>query len=685
MTNLYAKLAVTNIKNNKQFYLPYLIAGMFSAAMFYCMRAIQGNEGLAQIRGGMDVKLFLTLGIGIIGVFVAIFLFYTNSFLMKRRKKELGLYNILGMEKRHIVKVMFCETVVTFLVSVGGGLAVGILFNKLLTMLLYYLTGLDTSVKFYISWQGCLQTAELFGAIYLVILLYNFMQIKLSNPIALLRSGNIGEKEPKTKVFLAVLGVLCTGAGYYIAITTEDPMAAINRFFIAVLLVMIGTYCLFTAGSIAFLKMLRKNKKYYYQTRHFTTVSGMIYRMKQNAVGLANICILSTMVLVMVSVTVCLYAGIEDEINTVYPAELQIFTNYKELPEREQTEAYKEKVKDQIQKSGRVITDVKEGNAAAITAVREGKKLTYAENAAWSMENVVLVEMMTEQDYESFNGTAVRDLQDGEIAVASASGMEESVLEIGGKEYTVAEIQEFPGNAEYYKNMLGDCIWLIVKDAQTFSEIQKQVEAEMQSASAEHVANWAGGAEGDAGISIEYMLNIDIDGTTEEKIACGEALQEEMNRWDQENPGTSWGVKIRQREYHNYLVLNGGLLYIGLFLGSMFLIITVLIIYYKQITEGYEDKERFAIMEKVGMSNAEVKASIRSQILMVFFLPLVTAVIHLIAAYPLLKRLMAMLGLANSSLFIGCMAGTVLVFGVIYFLVFWMTSRSYYKIVGKQV
>lgn len=316
MNKLYLKLAWSNLKNSRQFYLPYVIAGMLSAMMFYTMCAIQGNEGLSKMRGGTSVQMVLFFGVIVVGVFVSIFLFYTNSFIMKRRKKELGIYNILGMEKIHIAKTMAWETVFSFLIAVGGGLILGIVFQKLLTMFLYRLTGLDAAIPFYISGWGCLHTAELFGAIYVCILLYNLMQIRLSNPVELLHSGSTGEREPKTKILQAVLGVVCIAAGYYMAITVDNPVKAITLFFVAVMLVIIGTYWLFNAGSIAFLKLLRKNKRYYYQTRHFTTVSGMIYRMKQNAVGLANICILSTMVLVVISMTVCMYAGLEDELKT---------------------------------------------------------------------------------------------------------------------------------------------------------------------------------------------------------------------------------------------------------------------------------------------------------------------------------------------------------------------------------
>ena len=288
---LFSKLAVTNIKNNKQFYVPYLLTGILTVGMFYIMCALAGNKGIEHMSGVRDLQMILNLGIGVIGIFSVIFLFYTNSFIIKRRKKELGIYSILGMEKKHIAGILFRETLFTMLISVGGGLVTGIVFNKLLTMLLCAMMKFETQIKFYVSTSGILWTAILFVGIYLLTYIYDLLQIKLANPIELLQGGHTGEKEPKTKAVMAILGVICLGAGYYIAITTKNPLQALTLFFVAVILVIVGTYLLFTAGSIALLKILRKNKRYYYQTKHFTSVSGMIYRMKQNAVGLSNICI----------------------------------------------------------------------------------------------------------------------------------------------------------------------------------------------------------------------------------------------------------------------------------------------------------------------------------------------------------------------------------------------------------
>lgn len=679
MNRLYLRLAWSNLKNSRQFYLPYVIAGMLSAMMFYTMCAIQGNDGLSKMRGGSSVQIVLYFGVVVVGVFVSIFLFYTNSFIMKRRKKELGVYNILGMEKIHIAKIMAWETVFSFLIAVGGGLITGIVFQKLLTMFLYRLTGLEAAIPFYISGWGCLHTAEMFGAIYVCILLYNLMQIRLSNPVELLQSGNTGEREPKTKIIQAVLGILCIVTGYYIAITTDNPVKAVSLFFVAVMLVIVGTYFLFNAGSIAFLKLLRKNKRYYYQTRHFTTVSGMIYRMKQNAVGLANICILSTMVLVVISMTVCMYAGIEDELKTQYPAELELIFYDPDGQQDAQTfNRMADEIERVIKENGRVITGKQKGSYVGTAVAMTGNKITALDRSAMDFSNMYVLEIMTKDGFEEYMQETIPDIPDGSVAVMMDSVYEQDTIVMGNTEYPVEQSMKFPIR-DAVSEFVGGSVILIVKDENALENMRKQLAAMETEAYGEERT-----------VDLTYVMNFDMSGSGEEKIACANAVRERVSEWqnDETNPKTmrlDCNVISRAEGHIDYETSNGGLLFLGLFLGSMFLMITVLIIYYKQISEGYEDKERFAIMEKVGMSNEEVKATIRSQVRMVFFLPLATAACHLAAAYPMLKKLLALVSLYNGTLFAWCLAGTVLVFGLIYLAVFIITSKSYYKIVGNQV
>lgn len=678
MRKLYPKLAATNIRNNKQFYLPYLLAGGLSVAMLYLVLAMVYNPGLREMNGGQTVAATLSLGGVIVRVFAAIFLFYTNSFIIKRRKKELGVYNILGMEKKHIAKVLSLEMLFTAVVTIAGGLVFGIVFNKLLTMILYRMTGLNASIPFTISTAGCRSVMITFVVIYAAALCYNLMQIKLANPIELLHSGNKGEREPKTKILITLIGTAALGGGYYLALTVGDAVSAITMFFIAVLLVIVGTYCLFTAGSIALLKLLRKNKKYYYQARHFTTVSGMIYRMKQNAVGLANICILSTMVLVTVSTTVCMYLGIEDILTVRFPKEVIVTTYYAAMPEN--PEMIETALDDSLAASGRGILSKCGYLNMSMTAVRreEGFSVTgIGAGTDYSISDVVVLDIVTKADYEKLTGESIAPLEEGEIAIAAEPFYEGEILEFEDRTYTVKESLAYPTDEEeYLASIANGTAYLIVPDDAEFEGIFETLARNWDS---ERVA-----------LNINYNLGYEIDGTSEEKIAAESAVRDAVALWvsreAQKNEAYA-GCYIEAREENRaeYWALNGGFLFLGLFLGTMFLMVTVLIIFYKQISEGYEDKERYAIMEKVGMSSVEVKHAIRSQVLTVFFLPMAVAVIHIIMAFPMIKLILDAFSLTNTTLFALCVAGTALVFFLIYLLVFVLTSRSYYKIVGNQV
>lgn len=678
MRKLYPKLAATNIRNNRQFYLPYLLAGGLSVAMLYLVLAMVYNPGLREMNGGQTVAATLSFGGVIVRVFAAIFLFYTNSFIIKRRKKELGVYNILGMEKKHIAKVLSLEMLFTAVVTIAGGLVFGIVFNKLLTMILYRMTGLNASIPFTISTVGCRSVMITFVVIYVAALCYNLMQIKLANPIELLHSGNKGEREPKTKILITLIGVAALGGGYYLALTVGDAVSAITMFFIAVLLVIVGTYCLFTAGSIALLKLLRKNKKYYYQAKHFTTVSGMIYRMKQNAVGLANICILSTMVLVTVSTTVCMYLGIEDILTVRFPKEVIVTTHYAAMPENPET--IETALDDSLAASGRGILSKCGYLNMSMTAVRreDGFSVTgIGAGTDYSISDVVVLDIVTKADYEKLTGESIAPLEEGEIAIAAEPFYEGEILEFEDRIYTVKESLAYPADEEeYLASIANGTAYLIVPDDAEFEGI---FETLAQNWNSERVA-----------LNINYDMSYEIDGTSEEKIAAEAAVRDAVAVWESKEAQKSEAyagcyIEAREENRAEYWALNGGFLFLGLFLGTMFLMVTVLIIFYKQISEGYEDKERYAIMEKVGMSSVEVKHAIRSQVLTVFFLPIAVAVIHIIMAFPMIKLILDAFSLTNTTLFALCVAGTALVFFLIYLLVFVLTSRSYYKIVGNQV
>ena len=664
---MYTKLAITNIKNNRQFYFPYLLTGIITVAMFYIMCALESNPGIQSMPGAKDLGLILRLGIGVIGIFAVIFLFYTNSFIIKRRKKELGIYNILGMEKRHIAKILSKEAFFTAIIAIGGGLVTGVLFHKLACMLLYRMIGFNGGITFSFSKKGVMITAILFAIVYLLTYIYDLFQVQLANPIELLQSGNKGEREPKTKAIMAVLGVLCLGTGYFIAITTKNPIKALTLFFVAVILVIIGTYLLFTAGSIALLKILRRNKGYYYQTKHFTSVSGMIYRMKQNAVGLANICILSTMVLVAVSTTVSLYVGIEDIMKERYPNEINISAYYDTGAPAEDSIA--PIVEKSVKESGRKIRHEEDYLELYFAAIKDqGQYSLDKEKVKTAGDRVSGFVVLTREDCKKKYNEEIPELAENEVALFTIKKTDMDTLVLENRSYHVKEIKQFQNTEDFetIADMMDEYYYVIVNDVQDMErlwQLQKDIYQENSS-------------------SISRQVRLDIDGDSEQKKECFENIKTALGP---EQAKARILIDSRQSSLDECYQIYGGFLFLGLFLGIRFLMITVLIIFYKQISEGYDDKERFSIMEKVGMSNDEVKATIRSQVRTVFFLPILMAAIHVGMAFPMIKRLLSLFGLSNTALFAGCMAGTILVFALIYLLVFLKTSKTYYKIVGEQV
>lgn len=679
MNNIYAKLAGTNIRNNRQLYLPYILSGIMTVAMFYLMMFINNNPGIDKIPGARNLKMIMELGVGVIAIFSYIFIFYTNSFISKRRKKEIGIYNILGMEKRHIGRVLALETVFVAVITILGGLAAGIVFSKLVLMLLYRILGFDETVMFYITGSGIRTTLVVFGILYVLTLIYNLMQITFAKPVELLRGGNVGEKEPKTKWLMAIAGAACIVTAYYIAITTENPIKVLTLFFVAVLLVIAGTYFLFTAGSIAVLKMLRNNKNFYYNKKHFAAVSGMLYRMKQNAAGLASICVLSTMVLVMVSTTVSMFAGVQDELAARYPQEITLYSTYDNVFEGKDdvTDLVKQTIADQ----GRTIENECSYRYLLLLLKQNDTSFEAASQDTWNSD-LAMVNVVTRDDLIALDDRFTEENtslpQSGTVSVYGSKAYDADTITILGKEFQVGESRVFTLDKDMYASLgFNDDYYVVVDSLDTLKDIFALANTDNRITSYRGVSGY------------------DIDGTTAEKIACADAVNEAiqdanekagLNKEDTVTNGlTSRYMESRSANENEFYSLYGGLFFLGVFLGIMFLMVTVMIIFYKQISEGYDDKQRYEIMEKVGMSNEEVKTSIQSQIRMVFFLPIVTAAIHVAAAFPMINRLLMLLNLTNTRLFVICLIITILIFTVIYYIVFKLTSRSYYKIVGNQV
>lgn len=669
---IFSRLAKQNIRNNKSTYIPYMITCIFCIAMIYMMEFLRDCPTLDQaVRQADEVRMIVFTGEIVVEIFCIIFLIYSNSFLMKRRQKEIGLYNILGMERNHIGIVMFLETIITSIGSLAGGIAAGIIGSKLALLLLLKLLHIPSVLGFYISVKGIFTCLFMFGIIFLMILFLNLAKIHLSRPVELLRGNNTGEKEPAAKWLMALIGFICLGAGYYLAVTTESPIKAITIFLLAVILVMAGTYLLFTAGSIVILKFLRRRKSFYYRTGNFISISGMLYRMKQNAIGLASICILSTGVLLMISMTVSIYFGMNDIMLNRYPYDVDMsVTSISEEECQTAIEAFEKAIADNkvpVEKS------VEEIYLDIVCSKNGDQILIKPANTIRNSDSVLVLSLLNQAEYERLTGISA-NLNDGEIFAWYPSAVQKDSVTVDEKEFTVKKWMD-KNPLTCGEDAVSDNAVLVVtdEDFKKFDEMRTEMYKVVSSAP--------------AGEDLTLHLGLDITGSETEKIEFGTPVMETVK--DLKKSGglleNAWIISgIRQQEYESYYADNGSLLFIGIFLGSLFLMGTAMIIYYKQISEGYEDQKRFEIMQKVGLSRREVRSSVRRQILMVFFLPLLMAMLHITMAFPMIRRLLLLFGMTNTKLFIGCTAGTVLIFAVVYGLIYLITARSYYHIVERK-
>ena len=668
----FSRLAKQNIRNNKSTYIPYMITCIFCIAMIYMMEFLRDCPTLDQaVRQADEVRMIVFTGEIVVEIFCIIFLIYSNSFLMKRRQKEIGLYNILGLERNHIGIVMFLETIITSIGSLAGGIAAGIIGSKLALLLLLKLLHIPSVLGFYISVKGIFTCLFMFGIVFLMILFLNLAKIHLSRPVELLRGNNTGEKEPAAKWLMALIGFICLGAGYYLAVTTESPIKAITIFLLAVILVMAGTYLLFTAGSIVILKFLRRRKSFYYRTGNFISISGMLYRMKQNAIGLASICILSTGVLLMISMTVSIYFGMNDIMLNRYPYDVDMsVTSISEDECQTAIEAFEKAIADNKVPVEKSVEEI----YLDIVCNKNGDQiLIKPANTIRNSDSVLVLSLLNQAEYKRLTGISA-NLNDGEIFAWYPSAVQKDSVTVDETEFTVKKwLDKNPLTCG--EDAVSDNAVLVVtdEDFKKFDEMRTEM--------------YKGVSSAPAGEDLTLHLGLDVTGSETDKIDFGTPVMEAVKDL-KKNGGlseNSWITSgIRQQEYESYYADNGSLLFIGIFLGSLFLMGTAMIIYYKQISEGYEDQKRFEIMQKVGLSRREVRSSVRRQILMVFFLPLLMAMLHITMAFPMIRRMLLLFGMTNTKLFIGCTAGTVLIFAVVYGLIYLMTARSYYHIVERK-
>ena len=674
MRGLYRRLAWSGIAKNRKFYLPYLLTCIGMTTMYYIIAFLTDNEILLSFRGGEIMQTILMLGTFVIAVFALIFLFYTNSFLIRRRKREFGLYNILGMGKRHLACVVIWEAVFLAGISLAAGLLLGILLSKTAELGMVRLVAAQTDYRLRIEVPAIRETLAVFGVIHLLILLNSLRQIHLTNPLELLRSESAGEKPPKANWFLALLGAVLLGGAYALAVSIEEPVSALLWFFVAVIMVILGTYLLFIAGSVALCRLLQKNKRYYYKTNHFVSVSSMLYRMKRNGAGLASICILCTMVLVMVSSTVCLYIGAEDSLVARYPRSLVFRARMGGLgaQEAEAAQTVRDFALAQAEQSGQTASNLLDYRLAEGSVYLRGSEADLAGAAPYDSASTLWeLRIVPLEDYNRVMGQNVALAPNQALLYTTqVADYDQDVVALqSGVTLTIADrVDSFLPTGDDVANV-SPVMYLFVPN---FEEVVSPLLP---------LTN----REGSFLMDMNWYFGFDLDGSDQAQIALFADISAGLESLDLTTGEDSYFTvrcECRADQREGFFSLYGGLFFLGILLGIVFLFAAVLMIYYKQISEGYEDQARFDIMQRVGMTRREIRRSINSQILTVFFLPLLTAGVHLAFAFPLIYKMLILFGVMDLHLLILKTESCYLVFAVLYTAVYRITSGAYYGIVS---
>lgn len=662
------RLAMNGIIKNGTVYYPYLMAGTFSVFTFFVFSSILHNDIIYTLPKSGYAWIFLKIGRVLLGIILLPFLFYTNSFLIKKRKKEIGLYNILGLEKKHIGMMLFTESVFTYVMATAAGIISGAVLSKLLFLLLLRMSGLPVNVKFTFYPSAFAETAAFFFWVYTFNFIGNLIQVGKARTTELLSGGKRGEKEPKLLWIWALAGVIILGMGYRLAIGSEtDSMIFIN-FFLAVFFVVVGTYFLFTSGSVAFLKILKKKKKFYYRSANFITVSGMLYRMKKNAASLVNICIFSTMVMITLVCTSSLYLGLDGMLDFNFPFDMDVFLRKVQMQE----EDVEGKVKELEEKYNvRVENSVSYERISLLCGI-EGEVFDIADGAA-SVGSALLrgnyeVNLLLLEDY---NRMEDRNLELGDKeAVIFSSGRDygyDRVVFMGNELLVTEESEKLRIAPKVEGNRLQGEFFIIVRDEAVRDALVK---------------DWAeaNGVEDVKGLLEGRYQMIRLNVTGEE--ADREAFAGELEDWCRNGLGCV-RVNNNLETRSDWRSMYGGLLFIGVLFSVVFLMCLLLIMYYKQIAEGYEDEGAFAVMRKVGMSDGEIKGTIHRQILLVFFVPVIGAIMHTCAGLVMVDKLYAVLQFFDTGMIVKCAVGVVAVFGLFYGGSYLATAKTYYGIVSR--
>ena len=670
----YLGLAKDGIRKSSKMYTPYILTCIGMVMMYYIILSLQTDKTIGNMAHGSDIQMVLGFGGWVIAIFSCIFLFYTNSFLIRRRKKEFGLYNILGMGRRHISLIILCESVIVAVVALALGLFTGVLFSKFAELGLINIIDQQVNYSFFIAPKAIISTIKIFGCTFVLLFLNNLRQLYFTSTIELLGSEKAGEKPPKANWLVAIAGLVLLGIAYYISVTIKNPLAAFSVFFIAVVLVIIATYLLMIAGSVVMCRILQKNKTYYYKKNHFVSVSSMAYRMKRNGAGLASICILATMVLVIISSTSCLYFGHEDALNRRYPRQIDFrfdFTNATQAT-LENVNNIKDGLDQTIDDCGVESVNKYTSRSASIAGALEGNKLTtsvgaYGDKGISEMERVIMLYFIPIEDYNEATGKNVV-LEDNEALCYFSEDFDEKSLQVD--DMTTFTIKEKIDKCPNMDNVDFEVVPVMVMYLADYdSALQKIQELE--------------DIDGESRLiySLEYGFDTTLSG--DKQIEAASQIKEKFLKNEYEYNEISMDVREAQRQ--DFFVTFGGLFYLGLLLSVVFIFAAVLIIYYKQISEGYEDHSRFDIMRKVGMTDKEIRKSINSQMLTVFFFPLILAGIHICFAFPIVRKLLMMFSLNNVGLFVETSIISFLIFGVLYAIVYRITSNAYYRIVRTNM
>ena len=685
----YPKLAFDGIRKNKKMYLPYILTSIGMVMMYYIIIFLQFSQSIKDAVQSSTVSEILGLGSWVIAIFSCIFLFYTNSFLIKRRKKEFGLYNILGMDKHNLGIILFWETLIIAVISLVIGLAAGIVFSKLAELIFLNLLKSDVTFDLTVSSQGIGLCAIIFTVINILLFFNSLRQVRFSSAISLVRSEQTGEKPPKGNRLLGILGVLLLGGAYYISLSIKEPLQALTLFFVAVIMVIIGTYLVMISGSVLFCRLLQKNKKYYYKSNHFVSVSSMVYRMKRNGAGLASICILATMVLVMISSTTSLYFGEEDALSIRYPREINIDISTLDTD---------------LEKNGQmdnIISDIK--NICKNHGVKETGTYTYLSGM---ISGMITDDGKVETDINRIDNFSNIALGDFSSVYSFIFIPVDEYNKIIGTSYTLKDdeaiIYNYRNDSRYGKNVISfnrGQSFKIVKQTDEFV-IDTNAAISVTPTMALIVNDIDNATKGltynattaqkieNTGISFHRYYCFDAGVSPQQQIELSKDIANyldgniEKYRADTSNRMFRSTVESREQNRLDFFGLYGGLFGLGIILSIVFIFAAVLIIYYKQISEGYEDQSRFEIMQKVGMTKNEIRKSINSQLLTVFFLPLIFAGMHLAFAAPIIKKLLLLFNLTNLNLFIVTILISFAAFALFYMIVYKITSSAYYKIVS---